>query len=64
MRIWRRYTQVGGDWADIADHVIQRDRRDREREASPLALAPDAVPVDTSGMTAGAVVDLLEFLCA
>ena len=64
VRIWRRYRQVGGDWAQIARNVAERDRRDRERAASPLTLAPDAVPVDTTAMTADDVVDLLEFLCA
>jgi len=63
VRIWRRYRQVGGDWAEISAKVVERDRRDRERAASPLTLAPDAVPLDTTDLTVGAVVDLLAFLC-
>ena len=37
--------------------LILRDERDRTREASPLIAAPDAVPVDTTGLSLDEVVD-------
>ncbi len=36
--------------------LIERDARDSQRETSPLAMAHDAVPVDTDGLTANDVV--------
>ncbi|HEX9759297.1 MAG TPA: (d)CMP kinase [Candidatus Acidoferrales bacterium] len=34
----------------MREEIVERDRRDRERDASPLRQAPDAVLVDTSAM--------------
>ena len=34
----------------MLEEIVERDRRDRERDASPLRQAPDAVLVDTSAM--------------
>jgi cytidylate kinase len=39
--------------------VEERDRRDRERAASPLVQAPDAVYLDTTAMSAEEVVDVI-----
>ncbi len=36
-----------------------RDKRDTERQTAPLMRAPDAIDVDTTGMTIDAVLDLL-----
>jgi CMP/dCMP kinase len=63
VRIRRRWLQVGGDWAAVARQVTERDVRDRTRKASPLALAPDAVPVDTTALGVDEVVDLMARLC-
>jgi len=63
VRIRRRWHQVGGDWAAVARQVMERDIRDRTRKASPLVLAPDAVPVDTTALGVGDVVDLMARLC-
>jgi cytidylate kinase len=63
VRVWRRWREVGGDWDETAVKVAVRDRRDRKRAASPLTLAPDAVPVDTTALNAGRVADLLAALC-
>jgi cytidylate kinase len=35
----------------VAQHIHERDRRDRTRNESPLVQAPDAVYVDTTGLT-------------
>ncbi|MBA4065928.1 MAG: (d)CMP kinase [Isosphaera sp.] len=40
--------------------LVERDRRDSGRADGPLRRPPDAVVVDTSGRTAGEVVDELE----
>jgi cytidylate kinase len=39
-----------------ADEVAERDRRDAGREHSPMVAAPDAVHVDTTGLTVEEVV--------
>jgi len=63
VRVWRRWKETGEDWAETARRVADRDRRDRKRAASPLTLAPDAVPVDTTTLSAAQVADLLAVLC-
>jgi CMP/dCMP kinase len=47
---------------EVIREVRERDRRDREREASPLALAPDAVLVDTTAMEPEEVARLIVLL--
>ena len=37
--------------AEVAQQIHERDRRDRTRNESPLVQAPDAVYVDTTGLT-------------
>lgn len=59
VRIERRWKQVGGDREAVARQVVERDRQDRERAESPLVQAPDAVLVDTTGMTVDEVVERL-----
>ncbi len=43
----------------ISAELEERDRRDRERSATPLVQAPDAVFIDTSGLTLEGVVGLV-----
>ena len=69
-RAVRRYRQLAGEGEDIALATVlagleRRDRIDREREASPLRPADDAVVVLTDGLTPERVVDgILERLRA
>jgi len=51
-RRWRESQQKGEtiEFARMVEEVRERDRRDREREASPLVRAPDAVVVDNTAM--------------
>ena len=51
-RRWREHQQNGEqlDPAEVIEEVHERDRRDRERDASPLARARDAVVIDNTGM--------------
>jgi CMP/dCMP kinase len=51
-RRWRESEREGEriEFARMMEEVRQRDRRDREREASPLARASDAVVVDNTAM--------------
>ena len=63
-RRWREHQQKG-DTADLArtiEEVRERDRRDVEREHSPLTRAPDAVLVDSTAMEAGEVARLIVLL--
>ena len=55
VRGMRRYDQLGPQPAQQPEDVIrelrERDRRDRNRADSPLKPAPDAVILDSTGMT-------------
>jgi cytidylate kinase len=44
------------DPAEVLDDLTARDQRDRTREHSPLLKAPDAVELDTTGLTVEQVV--------
>jgi len=48
------------DPAEVLEEVVQRDRRDSERQHSPLCAAPDAVEFFTDGLSLDQVVDGLE----
>jgi len=49
----------------IAAELSQRDRRDRERTATPLVKAPDAILIDTSAMPLDRVIErVLEIIQA
>ena len=62
VRAARRAAQdadLGKDDVDVKQTeaaLIERDRKDSSREASPLAVAPDAVVVDTTQMTLDEVI--------
>lgn len=62
-RARRRAQEVGGDLDLISDEVTSRDRRDSEREVSPLKPAEDARLMDTTGIDPEQVVDLLMQWC-
>jgi CMP/dCMP kinase len=42
---------------DVATALAERDRSDSTRTVSPLAMAPDAVHIETTGVPVGSVVD-------
>ena len=56
-RARRRAAQTGQSLDEVVVEQAERDERDRERDASPLTAAADAVIVDTSGVTLQDVVD-------
>jgi CMP/dCMP kinase len=56
-RARRRAAELGTDPAVVLREQAMRDERDRSREHSPLAPAPDAVPVDTTGLSLDEVVE-------
>ncbi len=67
-RARRRYNQLkdkglGVTMRGLLDEIAERDARDRERAASPLVAAEDAVQLDTSELTIDEVVDRLWSLC-
>jgi len=51
-RRWKEHQEKGEQFtlAEVLDEVHERDRRDREREVSPLVRAADAVLVDNTAM--------------
>lgn len=66
-RARRRYEELrakgaGVDYAQTLAELKERDHRDSTRASAPLRQAEDAVPVDTSGMTLPAVIDLISAL--
>jgi len=63
-RRWREHQQKGDaiDLARTLEEVHERDRRDRERSASPLVRARDAVVVDSTAMEPEEVASLVVLL--
>jgi cytidylate kinase len=61
-RARRRAAQTGGDPAVILREQTVRDQRDQTPGRSALEPAPDAVPVDTTGLTLDEVVDQIATL--
>jgi cytidylate kinase len=55
-RAQRRAEQIGADPGQVLAEQIERDERDSTREHSPLAPAPDALRVDTTGLSVDEVV--------
>jgi cytidylate kinase len=55
-RAARRARELGADPAEVLRDLRERDERDRTRAASPLVPAPDAVELDTTGLTPDEVV--------
>ncbi len=58
-RARRRAAQTNreAELARIREAMRTRDKRDAEREASPLVPAPDAVVIDTTGLTLDEVIE-------
>jgi cytidylate kinase len=50
-RVRRRAQELADDPARVSGEIEDRDRRDRARSESPLTQAPDAVYVDSTGLT-------------
>jgi len=61
-RAGRRYKQlkekgIDANLSHITSEIEERDRRDRERETAPLAMASDALYIDSSDMGITAVIE-------
>ncbi len=54
---------LSANFAQVLREQIERDTRDSQREESPLAAAPDAVLLNTDGLTAAAVAERIIALC-
>ena len=63
-RRWREHREKGEaiDLARTLEEIRERDRRDQERETSPLVRAADAVVVDSTAMEAEEVARLVVML--
>jgi len=64
VRAQRRVAQHGGDVAEIARAIAERDDRDSTRSDSPLRKMPDAVVVDTSERSVPEVIAEIRALLA
>jgi cytidylate kinase len=64
VRAQRRVAQHGGDVAEIARAIAERDERDSTRSDSPLRKMPDAVVVDTSDRSVPEVIAEIRTLLA
>jgi cytidylate kinase len=64
-RARRRAAELGTDLQTVLAEQAIRDQRDRERVVSPLEPAPEAVVIDTTGLTVFETVDrILELMRA
>jgi len=61
-RAHRRAAELGADPQTVLAEQALRDERDTTREHSPLAAAPGAVLLDTSGLTVAEVVERIAAL--
>ncbi|HEY2572373.1 MAG TPA: (d)CMP kinase [Solirubrobacteraceae bacterium] len=61
-RARRRASELGADPATVLADQSERDRRDTQREHSPLRAAPDALTLDTTGMSVEQVVERIAAL--
>jgi CMP/dCMP kinase len=59
VRAARRARELGVEVAGVLADQRDRDRRDQDREHSPLVADPDAVLLDTSGLTLDEVIELV-----
>ena len=51
-------------YGDVLQDMKERDARDSERRVAPLAAAPDAVTIDTTGLDADQVFELASEIIA
>jgi len=51
-------------YGDVLQDMKERDARDSERRVAPLAAAPDAVTIDTTGLDADRVFELASEIIA
>lgn len=61
-RARRRVEQAGGDIDEVERAIVERDERDATRTDGPMIAAPDAVVVDTTGLTIDEVIETLASL--
>jgi len=61
-RARRRAAEQGTDAEAVLADQARRDERDRTRAASPLRAAPDAIELDTTGLTIDEVVERIAAL--
>ena len=63
-RARRRAAELGTDPATVLRDQALRDAQDSTREHSPLALAPGAIELDTTGLTVDQVVERIAAMVA
>jgi cytidylate kinase len=62
-KLWGQSADEFRSQADVELQLADRDRMDRERETSPMRIAPDAVVIRTDKMSVDETVDIVVAMC-
>jgi len=62
-KLWAQSVDELRTQAEVERQLAERDRMDRERETSPMRVAPDAVVIRTDKMSVDETVDIVVAMC-
>jgi cytidylate kinase len=62
-KLWAQSVDELTTQAEVERQLAERDRMDRERETSPMRVAPDAVVIRTDKMSVDETVDIVIAMC-
>jgi CMP/dCMP kinase len=62
-KLWAQNAEELRTQTEVERQLADRDRMDREREASPMRVAPDAVVIRTDKMSVDETVDIVVAMC-
>jgi cytidylate kinase len=62
-KLWAQNAEELRTQAEVERQLADRDRMDRERETSPMRVAPDAVVIRTDKMSVDETVDIVVAMC-
>jgi cytidylate kinase len=61
-RARRRAQQLGEPYEEVLPRMVERDRFDGSRAVAPMARAPDAIEINTDGLTPDEVIERIVHL--
>jgi CMP/dCMP kinase len=62
-KLWAQNAEELSTQTEVELQLAERDRMDRERETSPMRIAPDAVVIRTDKMSVDETVDIVVAMC-
>ena len=62
-KLWAQNAEELSTQTEVERQLAERDRMDRERETSPMRIAPDAVVIRTDKMSVDETVDIVVAMC-